>query len=39
MNYLNNMNVGDIVIFASGSIGYVHAIDYEGRFFECTMVR
>lgn len=32
MNDLNKMNVGDIVSFASGSSGYVHAIDYEGRF-------
>ena len=39
MNYLNKMHVGDIVIFASGSIGYVHVIDYEDRFFECAMVR
>lgn len=39
MNYLDKMHVGDIVISNVGHIGYVHAIDYEDRFFECTMVR
>ena len=39
MNYLDKMHLGDIVIFASGNIGYVCVIDYENGFFECTMVR
>lgn len=39
MNYLDKMHLGDIVIFDSGSIGYVCVIDYEDDFFECTMVR
>lgn len=38
MNYLYNMNVGDIVIARGGNIGYVYTIDYIKNSFGWTKV-
>lgn len=38
MNYLNNIQPGDIVIARVGNIGYVCAIDYENQSFDWTKV-
>lgn len=39
MNYFDKMHVGDVVISAIGSIGYVCAINYKNNFFEWTLLR